>query len=180
MTCMFLFPFVTLNVLTTDLTFVSPKAVFYDFMFCMPLDVLSIVFLFLTTLVVVIYVVVMLYYVLTCLIKWWQMFTSFWWWSFFTWDFFFKMSLIFAALWWWSFNFLNALLMLTCWCLLILNVFSNVILFCSSLMVVFYNLRCYIHKKKSWVFPLLKSTMFLMKWDKVHKYATYMVLVKKD
>jgi hypothetical protein len=63
---MFFFPFVTLNVFTNDLTFASPKGVFYDFMFYMPLDVLSIVFLFLTTLVVVIYVVVMLYYVLTC------------------------------------------------------------------------------------------------------------------
>jgi hypothetical protein len=33
------------------------------------------------------------------------------------------------------------------------------------------------HKEKSWVFPLPKSTMFLVKWDKVQEYVTYMVLI---
>ncbi len=64
---MFFFSFVTSN--TNDLTFASPKGAYYDFMLYMPLDVLSIVFLFLTTLVAVISVVVMLYSILTCLIK---------------------------------------------------------------------------------------------------------------
>jgi hypothetical protein len=34
--------------------------------------------------------------------------------------------------------------------------------------------------KKSWVFPLPKFTMFLLKWDKVHYYVTYMVFIKND
>ncbi len=177
---MFFFPFVTLNVFITNLTFASPKAVLYDFMFCMPLDVLSIVFLLLTTLVVVIYVVVMLYYVLTCLIKWWQMFTSLWWWSFFTWDFFFQNVIDFCSSLMMILSFLKCIVNVNMLMSFDFKCFLKCDFICSSLMVVFYNLRCYIHKKKSWVFPLLKSTMFLMKWDKVHKYATYMVLVKKD